>query len=87
MFSYILNMNLEEIIEMFPEEEFLTADGFDSAIIGVEPNTMRLVYNRDKMIGILIEDEKMDEIDAIEYLEFNTWNAYVGDKTPIFIEI
>jgi hypothetical protein len=80
-------MNLEEIIEMFPEEEFLTADGFDSAIIGVEPNTMRLVYNRDKMIGILIEDEKMDEIDAIEYLEFNTWNAYVGDKTPIFIEI
>jgi hypothetical protein len=80
-------MNLEEIIEMFPEEEFLTADGFDSAIIGVEPNTMRLVYNRDKMIGILIEDEKMDEIDAIEYLEFNTWNAHVGDKTPIFIEI
>jgi hypothetical protein len=80
-------MNLEEIIEMFPEEEFLTADGFDSAIVGVEPNTMRLVYSRDKMIGILIEDEEMEEIDAIEYLEFNTWNAYVGEKTPIFIEI
>ena len=80
-------MNLEEIIEMFPEEEFLTADGFDSAIVGVEPNTMRLVYSRDKMIGILIEDEEMEEIDAIEYLEFNTWNAYVGEKTPIYIEI
>ena len=80
-------MNLEEIIEMFPDEEFLKADGFDNAIIGVEPNTMRLVYSRDKMIGILIEDEKMDEIDAIEYLEYNTWNAHVGDKTPIYIEI
>ncbi len=80
-------MNLEEIIEMFPDEEFLKADGFDSAIIGVEPNTMKLVYSRDKMVGILIEDEKMDEIDAIEYLEFNTWNAHVGDKTPIYIEI
>jgi len=80
-------MNLEEIIEMFPDEEFLKADGFDNAIIGVEPNTMRLVYNRDKMVEILIEDEKMDEIDAIEYLGFNTWNAYVGDKTPIYIEI
>jgi hypothetical protein len=80
-------MTLEEIIEMFPEEEFLTADGFDSAIVGVEPNSMRLVYNRDKMIGILIADEEMEEIDAIEYLEYNTWNAYVGEKTPIFIEI
>jgi hypothetical protein len=80
-------MTLEEIIEMFPDEEFLKADGFDGAIIGVEPNTMRLVYNRDKMIGILIEDEEMEEIDAIEYLEYNTWNAYVGEKTPIFIEI
>jgi len=37
-------MTLEEIIEMFPEEEFLTADGFDGAIVGVEPNSMRLVY-------------------------------------------
>lgn len=80
-------MTLEEIIEMFPEEEFLKADGFDGAIVGVEPNTMRLVYDRDKMIGILIEDEEMEEIDAIEYLEYNTWNAYVGEKTPIFIEI
>jgi len=80
-------MNLEEIFEMFPDEEFLKAEGFDSAIIGVEPNTMKLVYSRDKMVGILIEDEKMDEIDAIEYLEFNTWNAHVGDKTPIYIEI
>jgi len=80
-------MTLEEIIEMFPDEEFLKADGFDNAIIGVEPNTMRLVYNRDKMVEILIEDEKMDEIDAIEYLEYNTWNAHVGDKTPIYIEI
>ena len=80
-------MTLEEIIEMFPEEEFLKADGFDSAIVGVEPNSMRLVYDRDKMIGILMTDEEMEEIDAIEYLEYNTWNAYVGEKTPIFIEI
>jgi hypothetical protein len=80
-------MTLEEIIEMFPEEEFLTADGFDGAIVGVEPNSMRLVYDRDKMIGILMTDEEMEEIDAIEYLEYNTWNAYVGEKTPIFIEI
>jgi len=80
-------MNLEEIIEMFPNEEFLKADGFDNAIIGVEPNSMRLVYDRDKMIEILMTDEELTELDAIEYLEYNTWNAYVGEKTPIYIEI
>jgi hypothetical protein len=80
-------MNLEEIIEMYPEEEFLTADGFEDAIIGVEPNSMKIVYNRNKMITILCEEDEMEEIDAIEYLEFNTWNAYVGEKTPLFIEI
>jgi hypothetical protein len=80
-------MTLEEIIERYPEEEFLTADGFDNAVIGIESNSMRLVYDRDKMIGILIEDEELTELDAIEYLEYNTWNAYVGEKTPLFIEI
>ena len=80
-------MTLEEIIEMFPEEEFLKADGFDSAIVGVEPNSMRLVYDCDKMIEILMIDEELTELDAIEYLEQNTWNAHVGEKTPIYIEI
>jgi hypothetical protein len=80
-------MTLEEIIERYPEEEFLKADGFDSAIIGVDPNSMRLIYNRDKMIDILVYEEEHTELDAIEYLEFNTWNAYVGEKTPLFIEI
>jgi len=80
-------MILEEIIERYPEEEFLKADGFDSAVVGVEPNDMRLVYNRDKMIGILMLEQELTEIDAIEYLEQNTWNAYVGEKTPIYIEI
>ena len=80
-------MTLEEIIEMFSEEEFLKADGFDSAIVGVDPNTMRLVYNRDYMVRSLIMKDKMTRDEAIEYLEYNTWNAYVGEKTPIFIEI
>ena len=78
---------IDTIIEHYPEEEFLKADGFDEAIIGVEPNSMRLVYDRDKMIEILMIDEKLTELDAIEYLLFNTWDAYVGEKTPIFIEI
>jgi hypothetical protein len=80
-------MTLEEIIEMFPEEEFLTADGFDGAIVGVEPNTMRLVYNRDYMVRTLIMKDKMTRDESIEFLEFNVFSAHMGDKTPIYIEI
>ena len=80
-------MTLEEIMDLYPNEEFLKADGFDKAVIGVEPESMRLVYDRAKMVDILIDDEKLSEEDAIEHLEFNTFCAYVGEKTPIFIEI
>ena len=80
-------MTLEEIIEMFPEEEFLTADGFDGAIVGVDPNTMRLVYNRDYMVRTLIMKDKMTRDESIEFLEFNVFSAHMGEKTPIYIEI
>ncbi len=80
-------MTLNEILDNYPEEEFLKADGFDDAVIGFEFNTMRLVYDKNKMIHILIENDGMDYEDAVEYLEFNTWCAYIGEKTPIYIEI
>lgn len=79
-------MTLEEIIERYSEEEFLKADGFDRAIIGVEPNSMVLVYDRQLMIDVLITDDAMSEEDAIEYLEYNVYCAYIGEKTPLYIE-
>jgi hypothetical protein len=79
-------MTLDEILEKYPEESFLKADGFDDAVIGIEPDTMVLVYSREKMIEILIGQDLPYE-DSIEYLEFNTWGAYVGEKTPLYIEI
>lgn len=79
-------MTLEEILDLYPDREFVKADGFDDAVIGFEPNTDVLVYDRNKMIDILIYDDDMTEIEAIEYLEFNTWGAYIGEKTPIYIE-
>ena len=73
---------INEIIEMYPEEEILKADGFDSAIIGLDEISMRLIYSVKKCIEILMLD--MDEEDAIEYFHFNVSGSYVGDKTPIW---
>jgi hypothetical protein len=46
---------------------------------------MRVVYSKQKMIDCLVNDG-MDLDEAMEYLEFNTWCAYVGDKTPIYVD-
>ena len=79
----------ENILELYgdhTDEGLLFADGLDEAIIGICPNTLRLVYSRTKVINVFIKDDDMDEIDAIEYAEYNTFNAYVGEQTPIFID-
>ena len=75
----------KQIEENYPDSELLFADGFDDAIIGVAQqfNIMSVAYNRDKCIEILMKD--MDQLEAIEYFEFNVIGAYVGEHTPTFI--
>lgn len=77
---------LQKILEIYDNEEILFADGFDEAVVGIEPNTLRLIYSIPRMVDILVEQDGISDEDAIEYLEFNTLNAYVGEKTPIYIE-
>ncbi len=66
---------IDSIIENYYEEEFLKADGFDTAIIGVEENSMRLIYSVSKCLDILQED--MSEIDSLEYFTYNVSGSYV----------
>ena len=73
---------LEKILEWFPEDDLLKADGFDDAIIGIDDSSMRLIYSVSKCIEILRKD--MDEEDAIEYFDFNVSGSYMGEKTPIW---
>ena len=75
---------LDSIIEDHYDEEFLKADGFDDAVIGVCYSSNRLIYSYKKCLDILITEEGMDEVDAIEHLSYNTMGAYVGKKTPIW---
>jgi len=73
---------IEQIVEQYYDEEFLKADGFDDAIIGVDETTMRLIYSVSKCIEILMRD--MSEEDAMEYFTFNVSGSYMGEKTPIW---
>jgi len=76
---------LEKILEQYEDEQILIADGFDSAVIGIEENSMRLIYSVEKCINIL-KDQGMDMTEAVEYFEFNVSGSYVGEKTPIWCE-
>lgn len=73
-----------EIMEKYPDEEFLLADGFNEAVLGVDENSMRLIYSISKCINILMED--MSEEDAFEYFYYNVSGAYMGEKTPIWCD-
>lgn len=67
------------------ESNALLPDGYDSCIIGFCPKSERLVYSREKMIELLKERDGMSDTTAIEFLEFNTWRAYAGEHTPIYV--
>jgi uncharacterized protein YpmB len=77
---------VKKLTELFPDEEFLIADGLDAAIVGVEAEgERRVVYDYDKMIKVFMK-EGMTEEDAMEHISYNVMGAYVGDKTPLFIQ-
>ena len=77
---------LEQILELYPDDTFMVADGFDDAIIGVDDNNLKIVYDIDKVIDILIKDG-MSVDESIEYYEYNIAGAYVGENTPSFIRL
>ena len=76
------------IEENYPDEEILLADGFDRAFLGIGrvfSGPSIAVYDKSMVITILRESGmKLDE--AYEYFDFNVAGAYVGEKTPMFVE-
>jgi len=83
-------MTREEIIEHleeeYPDGEFILADGFEDAFLGVavrygmEPVAL---YDHEMCIGILMS-QGMDRETAAEYFGFNVLGAWNGEGTPAF---
>ena len=82
--------------EHYPHDldKILLADGFEDAFIGVVESfgsAPKSCYNYDGCITILMEGDvmngepQMTYDEAVEYLEFNVTQAYVGEYTPAFI--
>jgi hypothetical protein len=70
--------NVDIILELAEEHGSLIPHGFDA-------DDGQLVYSKDKMVEITAVVGDMSAEDAWEYLEYNTFCAYVGEKTPLYI--
>lgn len=69
-------------------DQTLSADGFDDAIVGLDTSDVphRIVYCKKKMQEVLVREGDMTLDDAIEYLEYNVYYAWLGEGTPVYIE-
>lgn len=66
-------------------------DGFDSAIVGTasvwngNERVDVLVYDIYLMVEQLVIRDGMSADEAIEYIDFNIENVYIGKDTPIIV--
>lgn len=80
---------MDKDLEFFAEGAVML-DGLESAIIGIVEefgNGPRILYSKSKIIEILMERDEMDEIEAIEFYEFNILGLYAGEQNPVFLAI
>ena len=85
-------MTLVKRLELagYGDAEILIADGLDDACIGVayrmDSGQHLAVYSMDKVVQCLTESG-MAPNEAREYAEFNTFSAWVGERSPIWVDV
>lgn len=69
-------------------ENAVILTGLDKAIIGIVEefgNGPRILYSKSKIIEILMERDGMNEVEAIEFYDFNILGLYAGEQNPVFL--
>jgi hypothetical protein len=62
--------------------------GFEEAIVGTGVRVGSppfVVYDYQQCVNILISNSDMSIDEAVEFLEYNVVNSYVGEDTPVFL--
>lgn len=66
--------------------KYLTDYSYDDALIGVSHDG-RAIYDYEKMIDWLMNEEGWTDEEAVEWIEYNTMRAlpYMGEREPIIM--
>lgn len=86
--SPFYNKLREHLAEHYPDAKFFESPSYDNAVLGFEPNTGRVIYERSACIDHLQKREGMTWEEAEDFFEYNTMRAldYMDAKTkPIII--
>ena len=77
-----------DILEQLAECEALLIDGHDDALVGIGGafNQRAAVYDRQKILDQLVTEGLTVE-EADEYISYNIEGAFVGERTPIIVEM
>ena len=80
----------DELVEYTNDDELLFLDEthFDAAIVGVTERCGQVptvCYDTGKIIEILM-DQGMSDEEAWDYYSFNIAGAWVGERTPTFVD-
>lgn len=73
---------LQKILKFYQDDLFVIFNGFDDCIIGVDEDSMCLIYSMDAILNVLVTKHGMSLEDAIEHFDFNI-ASMKGDKMPI----
>ena len=79
----------EQLLEITGGQPLQFYDGYDDAILGVGFQYTKdpvVVYDRTKFLAICMKTNDWDEDEAWEYLSQNTFYAWIGPQTPIFLD-
>lgn len=68
----------------FDGVKYLSDFSYDSAFVGMTWDD-RCVYDYNKMVQWIVETQGWDELEAVEWIEYNTIRAlpYMGEGAPI----
>lgn len=84
---------LDRLLGVLGEAEALLLDPqdlYNPCLIGsAERGDGMLVaaYDMAKVIAVMARDNGWDHDEAQEYFEFNVLGGYVGDKSPVFVDV
>jgi len=78
--------DVRKLIEDYDYEDVVifSNPNYASAFIGISEDD-RAIYDYDKMVEHLMDKDGLTDMEAIEFIDYNTIRAlpYLGDRAPI----
>ena len=61
---------------------------YEDAIIGWDENSGRIIYDYEKKVECLMNEDGMEYDEAAEFIDYNTVRAcpYMGERAPIILK-